>query len=194
MSSRQRVRTSRRAALAGGAALVLGGAIGLGTAAAQPMPPVGEQRTWAPLDQAQVAPDKDVIFFSSGTPVDVEKHRAEWFKAVATKLGVSADRLQTAIQDVTRETGLPPLLLPGVVGGAPPATGAVMLQRDSGFAAVAKAIGISEEQLRKEHTAGKSFTEIARAHNANPEAVGEALKAQRRADIDRAVAQGKLPA
>jgi hypothetical protein len=71
--------------------------------------------------------------------------------------------------------------------------GAVSVHIGSPFAAAAKAIGISEDQLRKEQTGGKSIADVAKAHNVDAKAVGDAIKAQRRADLDKAVADGSLP-
>ena len=164
--------------LAGGAALVIGGAA-VGVAAAQ--------QAATPTD------NRDVIFFSSGSAagVDPAKHRDAWTKALADKLGVSVDRLQQAIQDTTKEVGFPPpLLAPGSVVGVP---GAFSLNIESPFASAAKTLGITEDQLRKEQAGGKSLADIARAHNVDPKVVGDAMKTQRRADIDKAVADGALP-
>ena len=52
---------------------------------------------------------------------------------------------------------------------------------------------MTEEALRKEWPA-KSFDDIARAHNVDPKKVADALKAQRIADLDKAVADKRLSA
>jgi hypothetical protein len=190
----QRFSTSRRAAIAGGAALVLGAAAAHTVAAQQ----AADQLAGAATDQIALAVDQnvtpangDVLFFSSGTPVDLGKRRTDWLKAVADKLGVTPDRVDIAMQDAAKEVGFPMPPVAPFPPGAP--AGAVSVQISSPFAAASKAIGISEDQLRKEQTGGKSIGDVAKAHNVDPKTVGDAIKAQRRADLDKAVAEGSLP-
>jgi hypothetical protein len=165
---------TRRMILAGGAALVIGGAA-VSVAAAQ--------------QAATSAGNQDVVVYSaSGASGDPGQRRDEWMKALATKLGISTDRLQQAIEDTTKEVGFPPpppLLAPSAMVGVP---GAMVIKIASPFASAAKVLGITEDQLQKEQAAGKSLADIARAHNVDPKVVGDAIKAQRRADIDKAVA------
>jgi hypothetical protein len=170
---------SRRVALAGGAALVVGG-VAAANAAAQ-------QRV-----AAEEALEPDVFVFGDGP---LSERRTEWLKAVADKLGVTAEKLDQAIQEVSKSDGfappfLFPLPVPPLIGRGEPGTFSIRI--DSGFGAAAKALGISEEQLRKE-AADKSLTALARAHNVDPKVVADALKAQRRTDLDTALASGKLP-
>ena len=180
--------TTRRAVLAGGAALVLCGAAARVVTAQQAgagLDAAGVEAPAAPPD------DTDVIFFSTGAAADLDQRREAWTKAVADKLGVTPDRLQQAIQDATRDVGFaPPLPGPLPTVGAP---GAFSLKIESPLAAAAKALGMSEDQVRKEQAGGKSLADVARAHNVDPRLVADALKAQRRADIDKAVADGALP-
>jgi hypothetical protein len=180
--------TTRRAVLAGGAALVLGGAAARAVTAQTAgvgLDATGVEAPAAPTD------DHDVIVFSTGAAPDLDERRQAWTKAVADKLGVTPDRLQQAIQDATRDVGFaPPLLGPLPAVGAP---GAFGLKIESPLAVAAKALGMSEDQLRKEQSGGKSLADVARAHNVDPKVVADALKAQRRADVDRAVAAGALP-
>jgi hypothetical protein len=167
---------TRRMILAGSAALVIGGVAARVVAAEQTAAPTG---------------NGDVIVFSTGSAADPEKHRAEWTQALANKLGVSVDRLQQAIQDTTKEVGFPPPLPAApALAGVP---GAFSLKIESPFASAAKALGITEDQLKTEQAAGKSLADIARAHNVDPKVVGDAIKAQRQAEIDKAVADGGLP-
>jgi hypothetical protein len=168
MSTNQPI--TRRMILAGGAALVIGGAA-VHVAAAQ--------QAATPTDS------RDVIFFSTGGATDPAKHREVWTKALADKLGVSLDRLQQAIQDTSKEVGLPPPVLG--------ASGAFSLKIESPFATAAKALGITEAQLQKEQAAGKSLNQIARDHGVDPKVIGDAVSAQRRADVDKAVSDGSLP-
>jgi hypothetical protein len=178
---------SRRIALAGGAALVVGGAAVASVAAQQQ----------AAVDSVNATTDGDTLFINAAGPTDLADRRQAWLKAVAAKLGVTPERLDQAIQHTARDQGLPPPLLmpfpgPGLTIGTP-ATGAFSVHIDSGFGAAAKVLGITEDQLRKE-AAGKSLTDVAHAHNVDPKVVADALKGQRRADLDKAAADGKLPA
>jgi hypothetical protein len=171
-------------ALAGGAALVVGGVAAANVAAAQ-------QRAAA---EEALEPDVFVIGDGPGEKLLTER-RAEWLKAVADKLGVTAEKLDQAIQDVAKQNGFaPPMLfplpVPPFIGRGEPGTFSIHI--DSGFGAAARALGISEEQLRKE-ASSKSLTDVARAHNVDPKVVADALKAQRRTDLDTAVASSKLP-
>jgi hypothetical protein len=193
----RRISTSRRAALAGGAALVLGAAAAHTVGAQQAADGVAAQQAadqiavGVNLDTAAGPGNEDVLFYSSGTPVDIGKRRTDWLKAVAGKLGVTPDRVDTAMQDAAKEVGFPMPLVAPFPPSMPP--GAFSLHIEAPFAAAAKAIGITEDQLRKEQTGGKSLADVAKAHNVDPKTVGEAIKTQRRADLDKAVADGSLP-
>ncbi len=168
MSSRKlSTKTSRRAALAGGAALVVGG--------------VAAANAFA---QQQAPPNEDVLFLEG----PLEDRRKAWIKAVADKLGVTPEKLDQAIQDASKDVG-PMLLPPPPLAGE---AGTFTLRLDGDLAAAAKAIGISEDQLRAE-AATKSLSDVAQAHGVDPNAVAQALKAQRRQDIEKAVAAGNLP-
>jgi hypothetical protein len=178
---------TRRTALAGGAALVLG------SAAAHA---VRAQQAAVPFNEATSAPDRDVFIYSSGAPIDLAKQRANWLKSVADKLGLTPDRLDKAMQDAGKDLGLPPLLvapMPFPIASTPVA-GSFSLKIDSGRAVGARAIGITEDQLRAELGPGKSITDIAQAHKVDPKVVAEAVQSQRRAELDKAVADGRLPA
>jgi hypothetical protein len=171
---------SRRTALAGGAAVLLAGLAATAVRANQRM---------------SSEPVEDVLFIAEGEPTKLKEHRDAWLNAVAAKLGVTAERLDQAMQDVAKEQGF----APGVpLGPLPPmmpfAGGEVFtLKLDPGITAAAKALGLSEDALRKEWPA-KSFTDIAKAHNVDPKKVADALKAQRLADLDKAVAEKRLSA
>jgi hypothetical protein len=58
----------------------------------------------------------------------------------------------------------------------------------------AEAIGIDVQTLMTELKGGKSLADVARAHNVDPQKVIDALVAKANAEIDKAVADGKLPA
>ncbi len=207
---------SRRAALAGGAALVMTAAVATvaaaqqtaagatGTDAAAPTDLTAATDVVAATDAAATtslgaidmfaaAPEsKDVFVFTSAAPPDLTQRRDDWLKAVAAKLGVSTDRLQQAIQDANKDVGLPPPLLTGpALGGAMPGTFGLKIMPP--FAPAASALGITEDQLRKEQSAGKSLADIARAHNVDPKVVADAMKTQRRTELDRAVSDGVMP-
>jgi hypothetical protein len=107
-------------ALAGGAALVLGGVtVGVGAA-------------------AQQAHEKDVLFYAAAPPDD------SWTSALAQRLGVTQDKLKQALAEVARELGPPAGPPMGLVGSG------VRIQIDPGLGAAANALHISEDQLRNE--------------------------------------------
>ena len=170
-----RVPKSRRAALAGGAALVMTAAAAHAVSA-EFAPPEAVAAPGAPETS-------DVLFFAGGDPA---QRRDDWLKAVAGKLGVTTDTLQQAITDAGP---MPPMLIGGIAG---PAGGAFQLAIKSPFASAATALNISEEQLRKEQAAGKSLNDIARAHNVDPKVVADALKTQRKSELDTAVSNGVM--
>jgi hypothetical protein len=165
---------TRRAALAGGAAFVLTAAA-VSSVAAQ---------------QAAPAPGKDVfVFATSSGPVDLQKRRDDWLSSVAGKLGVDETKLQQAMDDASKEAGVPPFLAAPTIVGQP----AFAVSVASPFASAAKALGISEEQLRTEQAGGKSLADIARGHSVDPKVVADALKTQRKTEIDKAVSDGVMP-
>jgi hypothetical protein len=109
---------------------------------------------------------------------------------------VTPERLDQAMTEVAKEQGMHGLPLLGAAPGIvkPFASGEMFaLKVDPGIAAAAKALGMSEQDLKKEWPA-KSLSDIARARNVDPKVVSEAIKAQRRADLDKAVADKKLSA
>jgi transposase-like protein len=175
---------SRRTALAGGAALVIGG-VAAHAALAQEVGGIAVDQPATPVDQ-------DVLVYSSGAPLDLDTRRDAWTKAVADKLGVTPERLRNAMQDASNDIGLPPPMLVAPLPGAA-APGTFSISIPSPFAAAAKAIGISEQELHREQTGGKSIADVARAHNVEPKVVADALKTERRAELDKAVAEGSLP-
>lgn len=60
------------------------------------------------------------------------------------------------------------------------------------LAAAAKAIGISEEQLRTELRAGASLADVAKAHNVDVQKVIDALVAEKEAKLAEAVKNGRI--
>jgi hypothetical protein len=177
------LRTRRAVLTAGGAALVgcaTLGAITLGVANAQSTPTLmstvstAGNATYVSLDSAQLKEQRD-----------------RFMNTLAARLGVASDRLQQALKDTEKEVGPVPLL----IGDGKPALGVqgAAISITSDLAPAAGAIGISEDQLKRE-LAGKSLTDVARAHTVDPQKVASAVKTVRTADLDQAVQSGKLPA
>lgn len=112
-------------------------------------------------------------------------HHQQFLEALAAKLGISTQRLQQAMDEVHRELGPPP----GRAGhrGGPHGGGGMNLDVAAGT------IGIPLDQLHQELT-GKTLTDVARAHNVDPKAVADALKADHASRVDQAVANGRLTA
>src|SRR5262249_11542620 len=152
-----RVPKSRRAALAGGAALVLTAAAAHAALAQQATAGLEATDVAAPTPDAQ-----DVVFLTGFGAPDIDKRLDEAPNAVAGRLGVSKDRLEQAMSEATKDLGLPPPLIAPLGKIGPGVPGAFGLRIDSPFASAAKALNISEEQLHSEQAAGKSLAEIAR--------------------------------
>lgn len=79
---------------------------------------------------------------------------------------------------------------PGGPGGRGPGRGDMKGMLD----VAAAAIGIDAQTLLSERQGGKTLADVARAHNVDPQKVIDALVAKATADIDQAVADGKLSA
>jgi hypothetical protein len=173
---------SRRVVLAGGAALVLGGAV-VGAVAAQQ-----QGRVVLPVPLGAPGEKDPKLFYLKVTPEQVAERQDAWLKSVAEKLSVTPDRLKQAMDEASKEQGFPLGLM-----AAPFPADDFTIQIDPGFGVAARALNITEEQLRKEWQ-GTSLAEVAKAHNVDPSVVADALKAQRAADLDKAVAEGKLSA
>ncbi len=161
----------KRSLAALGAAAVLGaGALGIAHA----------QQTPTPTPPAVGTP--------RATPPAQPSDRMEQFlSTLASKLGITTDKLKQAIQETRSQLGYGP----GFGFGEPHG------RHGFGFGgsldAAAGAIGISADQLRQE-LPGKSLADVARAHNVDPNKVAAALKADAAARIDQAVASGRLSA
>jgi len=193
----------KRAIVAGGAAAVLAG-VAIGVAAAQQTP--------TPIATATRAAG------ASGAPrAGAPGARADQFlEALFKRLGVTTEKLKQAIQDARKDAGVPDRghLGPpfgfhhgpgprsqGVQPGQPgrpapfgpgrgaPGFGPLM----EGLQAAANTIGITTDQLRQE-LPGKSLSDVAKTHNADPKKVADALKAEAKSRIDQAVANGRVPA
>jgi len=161
--------TIKRGLAALGTAAVLGaGALGIAHAQQTPTP----KPPAAGTPQAQAQPGDRMEQFLS---------------TLASKLGVSTDKLRQAIQETRSQLGYGP----GFGSGGPHG------RHGFGFGGsldtAASAIGISVDQLRQE-LPGKSLADVARAHNVDPSKVATALKNEAAARIDQAVAGGRLAA
>jgi hypothetical protein len=172
----------KRALAAGGAALALGtAAFGVaGIAGAQQSP------TATPTPGSAQA-----------TPRPNPQQREDAFlAALAGKLGVTVDKLKTAIQDTRNELGLPGNGM-GFPGGHRGPGGPGGFGRPFGpggeLDAAAQAVGVTVEQLRQEW-AGQTLNDVAKAHNVDPAKVSDALKAAANARIDEAVTNNRLTA
>ena len=203
---------SRRALLAAGGAALIGsaslGLLSLGAVSAAPDPapaaPVAAPELSASAPELSAAAPGTLVdmTFESGPfdfkfeAADLKQQQDKFINTLAGKLGVSADKLQQALTDTQHEVGPVPLLFgpPGVIG----APGGVAAQGfsisiSSDVATAAKALGISEDQLRLELN-GKSLTDVAKAHNVDPRKIASAIKATRESELDQAVKDTKLPA
>jgi hypothetical protein len=153
-----------RVAIAAGAVLVLGGSA-VGIAAAQTAP----------------AP----------TPTAQQQGYQKFVGALAQRLGISTQQLQSDISQARQDAGLPPN--GGFGGGRGPggpgagARGFVNLQ------AAAQAIGITPQQLRSE-LPGKSLAQVATNHGKQASDVVNALTTAADQRIDQAVSSGRLTA
>lgn len=177
-------RSIKQFVAAGATALLFGGAA-LGIASAQQ----------TPTPNAQATPNRP-----AGTPgqqgAPRQDQRQDLLNRVAGKLGVPVDRLQQAFTDARRELGIPdrPPGGPGGPGHHGPGRGGPGFGGPGfDFMAVAQAVNLQPDQLRQE-LAGKSLTDVARAHNVDPATVANALKAQAGQRIDQAAAAGRIPA
>ena len=83
---------------------------------------------------------------------------------------------------------------PGAPGGRPGKGPGVGLVKKHLLETAATAIGIDAAALKTELGEGRSLAEVATAHGVDPQKVIDAIVAASTADIDAAVAAGKIPA
>jgi hypothetical protein len=181
--------TIKRALIAGGAALVIGGAA-VGVAVAQTATPSPT------TPSVQATPTRP----AQGTPQRPGAQRLQqYLDALARRLGVTTDRLKQAMAEARTEVGLP---TPGPNGrGGPGGPGGLRRPGGPGFRGfgpvsfdvAAQTIGVTPQQLRQE-LAGKSLADVARAHNVDPARVTQALSDDANKRIDAAAAAGRIPA
>lgn len=117
---------------------------------------------------------------------DWQARQEQFLSALASKLGVSVDRLKQAITEARQEVGLPQR--PAGRFGGPWHRGLGL-----NLETAARAMNISVDQLRQE-LPGKSLADVARAHNVDPSTVADALKSAAASRIDQAVSAGRISA
>ena len=165
---------SRRGLVAGAAVLVLAGsAVGIASAQNAPTP----MTTPTPGAGQQQRPSPQAFL-----------------DALAKRLNVSSNALQTAIGQARTDVGLPAAnggfpFGPG--GRGPGGPGGRGFGGD--LNAAAQAIGITADQLRQE-LPGKSLAQVAQAHGKTANDVATALKNAANQRIDQEVAAGRIPA
>jgi uncharacterized protein YidB (DUF937 family) len=178
----QRFSQSRRTLLvrAGGALVGCAalGAVSLGLVSAEQAPTEPALATEA--FTAQVA---DTGFVQMDE-AQIKQQHDKFISTLASKLGVSSDKLQQALDETQKELGLGPLG-PGAKGFS------ISISDD--LSTAAKVIGVSVTQLQQE-LSGKSLTDVAKAHNVDPQTVANAIKSARIAELDKATSSGKAPA
>jgi hypothetical protein len=166
------------------AAVLIGGAVGVAGA---------QQATPTPGSQ-QVTPTP------GGRAGDAMARRETMLSTLASKLGVSVDKLKQAFEETRKELGVPqngPGFHRGPGGpggqGGPGGVGGFIRRGFGGLEAAAKAMNITTDVLRQE-LPGKSLSDVAKAHNVDPKVVADALKAEAATRIDQAVTAGRLTA
>ena len=177
----------KRTAVAGVAALTMVG-LALGAVAAQQTPTASPTPT-APATGGSSTQRSPALVPSPGTRTPSgqgssgQDRHAQFHNALATKLGVSPDRLRQAMMETRQELGLP---------DHGPKMGGHRGGFSEGLSAAATALNISVDQLRQE-LPGKTLTAVAQAHNVNPATVASALKTAANSRIDAAASAGRIP-
>jgi transposase-like protein len=121
----------------------------------------------------------------TSTPTGYQK----FIDALAQRLGVSSQQLQTDISQARQDAGLPANGgFPGGRPGGPRPGGPVGGGFGLNFQAAANAIGISVQQLRSE-VAGKSLAQVAQNHGKSGTDVANALKNDANQQIDGRIDQ-----
>jgi hypothetical protein len=161
--------TIGRVAIAAGAVLVLGGSA-VGIAAAQTTP--------------------------TATPTAQQQGYQKFIGALAQRLGISTQQLQSDISQARQDAGLP---ANGGFGagrggrGGPGGPGRAGFRPFVNLQVAAQAIGISQQQLQSE-LPGKSLAQVATNHNKQASDVVNALTTDADNRIDQAVSSGRLTA
>lgn len=146
-----------------------------------------------PPDQASAAL-MTVAAAPDGTPPgvpDPAAQRRAYVRALADKLGISEQSLQSAIDAVTQQLGAMPLPGPAATPSPPPGANVIVSSPDLG--GIASMLGISTAQLTQEWSK-QGLADVARAHQVSPDAVGALYKKARLAQLDQAVSSGQIGA
>jgi hypothetical protein len=178
----RRAPVKKRIAMAGGALLLLGA--GSGVVGAQDVC-VSRASTPAELRpiEGQAMGQPTTLAFPS--PAELESRQQKFEQGVASKLGISVERLRQTLAEARKEAGLPEgTFVAGAVAGD--VVAAVP------YAAAAKALGLSLDQLQQE-LESKTLAEVARDRSVDPNTVAGALKAAERSRIEADAGRGSLP-
>jgi hypothetical protein len=173
-----RVNTPKAAALGGVFALLLVGVTLQATGAQTTTTGTSTSPTSTPTS---TTPGTSSSAAGQQRPWDSQRHD-QFLSTVASKLGVSIDQLKQAFTDARGQ-----LATSGQQSG--PRQGA---HGPGFFGVAAQALGISVDQLRQE-LSNKSLADVAKAHNKDPKAVADALKADASARIDQLMTKQFTP-
>jgi transposase-like protein len=203
--TKMKLTSFKRSAVAGVAALTLVGT-SLGVVSAQQLTTTAPSALQAPdAPNGPNGPRQGGP--RQGQPGDMQQHQQEFMAALAARLGISTDQLQQAMDQARADVGMPER---GPGGGGPGPRGGERgpgaddqrqggagpqgehrMGMGGGLDTAAQALGISTDQLRQE-LPGKSLADVAQAHNVDPTTVANALKTAADAQIDQAVADGRI--
>jgi hypothetical protein len=186
------MRRTAAALLVGGASLVLGG-VAASSVAAQGGGQNGGNQGVAPPNGQQ----------GHGNPQN-DTRRQDFLNSLASKLNVSVDTLRAAMDQTRQELGGgnhqngPRSSGPNGAGLNGGQNGDPQGRQNGGgpgmaMDAVAKALNITEQQLRQE-LPGKTLTDLANAHGVTPSTLASTLKTESSTRIDQAVTAGRLTA
>lgn len=151
---------------------------------------------WSPVDAQNSA--------TPATGANQQPKRDAYIAALAEKLGVTTDQLQTAIDQTNQELGMGGMMTgrrdshrgdhEGRRGsGRSDEHGAMSgIMRGKNAAAAATFLGMTEDELRTELQRGKTFLEIAAAHGKTTDDVRAFLMQQAAVAIDTYLQNGEV--
>jgi hypothetical protein len=119
------------------------------------------------------------------SPAEMESRQQKFEQGVASKLGISVERLRQTLAEARKEAGLPEGTF---VGGAVAANVVAVVPYD----AAAKALGLSLDQLQQE-LKSKTLAEVAKDRSVDPNTVADALKAAERSRLEADAGRGGMP-
>jgi len=120
---------------------------------------------------------------AQAAPTPAQQQRQAVVDLAATKLGLTADELTTALKQARKDLGLKQ--------AAKPQIGKLVHQE---LAIAAKAIGLPDVKALRKELAGSTLTAVAQKHNVQPSTVAAALKADVDAKIQAMVTAGTIKA